>query len=102
MFSAARARHLSTSASRPFKVLGLQQIAVGGPDKSKLAKLWTDVLGVKCVGTFQSEKENVDEDIVGALLEDLKESSVIVQARVDAPALLALVLAAARRSPLSM
>ena len=64
VFSAARARHLSTSASRPFKVLGLQQIAVGGPDKSKLAKLWTDVLGVKCVGTFQSEKENVDEDIL--------------------------------------
>jgi len=61
----AGSRRLSTIATgRPFKVLGLQQIAVGGPDKSKLATLWTDVLGVKCVGNFQSEKENVDEDIL--------------------------------------
>ena len=55
---------LCSSAGRPFKVLGLQQIAHGGPDKARLAKLWTDVLGVPCVGTFQSEKENVDEDIL--------------------------------------
>jgi len=59
-----RTMGLCTAASRPFKVLGLQQIAVGGPDKKRLAKLWTDVLGVPCVGTFQSEKENVDEDIL--------------------------------------
>jgi len=49
--------------SRPFRVLGLQQIAVGGPDKSRLRRLWVDVLGLEPTGTYRSEKENVDEDI---------------------------------------
>jgi lactoylglutathione lyase len=49
---------------RPFKVLGIQQIAVGGTDKSKLAKFWVDILGLEKVHSFQSEKENVDEDIL--------------------------------------
>ncbi|MES2956512.1 MAG: VOC family protein, partial [Pseudomonadota bacterium] len=26
--------------TRPFKVLGIQQIAIGGTDKQRLAKLW--------------------------------------------------------------
>ncbi|MFT4571754.1 MAG: lactoylglutathione lyase [Hyphomicrobiaceae bacterium] len=51
---------------RPFKVLGIQQIAVGGLDKSRLAKLWVDTLGLTVAGNFKSEKENVDEDIVEA------------------------------------
>ena len=50
-------------SDRPFKVLGIQQIAVGGPDKQKLRKLWVDTLGLAAVGTFRSERENVDEDI---------------------------------------
>jgi lactoylglutathione lyase len=49
--------------NRPFKVLGVQQIAVGGPDKERLKKLWVDMLGLEVTGTFQSERENVDEDI---------------------------------------
>lgn len=49
--------------NRPFKVLGIQQIAVGGTDKNRLRKLWIDILGLTLSGTFQSEKENVDEDI---------------------------------------
>lgn len=49
--------------NRPFRVLGLQQIAVGGKDKAALRKLWVDVLGLEATGTYQSEKENVDEDI---------------------------------------
>ena len=49
--------------TRPFKVLGLQQIAIGGLDKSRLSKLWGDVLGLERVGDYQSTKENVDEDI---------------------------------------
>ncbi|MGB5811964.1 MAG: VOC family protein [Polyangiales bacterium] len=49
---------------RPFKVLGIQQVAVGGPDKSALRKLWVDTLGLTPAGNFRSEKENVDEDIV--------------------------------------
>jgi lactoylglutathione lyase len=50
-------------SDRPFKVLGIQQIAVGGADKRKLRKLWVDTLGLSAVGTFRSERENVDEDI---------------------------------------
>ena len=52
--------------ARPFRVLGLQQIALGAPDKSRLARLWVDLLGLEIVGTYRSERENVDEDI-GAL-----------------------------------
>lgn len=48
---------------RPFKVLGLQQIAIGADDKSRLRKLWIDVLGLELTGNYRSEKENVDEDI---------------------------------------
>ncbi|MFP6599158.1 MAG: VOC family protein [Deltaproteobacteria bacterium] len=51
---------------RPFKVLGIQQIAVGGTDKSKLAKLWVEMLGLTVTGNFKSERENVDEDITAA------------------------------------
>jgi len=49
--------------TRPFKVLGVQQIAVGGPDKQRLRKLWVDTLGLESIATFRSERENVDEDI---------------------------------------
>ena len=48
---------------RPFKVLGIQQIAVGGLDKTLLRTLWVDALGLSLSGKFQSESENVDEDI---------------------------------------
>ena len=48
---------------RPFKVLGVQQIAIGGPSKDQLKKLWVDMLGLEVTGTFVSERENVDEDI---------------------------------------
>jgi len=49
---------------RPFKILGIQQIAFGGENKTKLAKFWIDVMGLEKTGTFQSEKENVNEDIL--------------------------------------
>lgn len=51
---------------RPFKVLGVQQIAVGGPSKQALRTLWIDTLGLVQTGTFRSESENVDEDIAVA------------------------------------
>jgi lactoylglutathione lyase len=50
-------------SDRPFRVLGLQQVAIGGPDKNALRKLWVDLLGLTVTGTFRSERENVDEDI---------------------------------------
>ena len=49
--------------TRPFKVLGIQQIAIGGPDKARLRTLWVDMLGLDVTGNFRSERENVDEDI---------------------------------------
>jgi len=49
--------------NRPFRVLGIQQVAIGGPDKMKLQKLWVDLFGLEVTGTFKSERENVDEDI---------------------------------------
>jgi lactoylglutathione lyase len=49
---------------RPFKVLGIQQIAIGNEDKSKLYKFWVEVLGLSKVSDFKSEKENVDEDVL--------------------------------------
>ena len=48
---------------RPFKVLGIQQIAIGGTDKNRLRALWVDMLGLEVTGSFVSERENVDEDI---------------------------------------
>jgi lactoylglutathione lyase len=51
------------SAPRPFQVLGVQQIAVGGLDKRKLRHFWVDVLGLTYASSYRSEKENVDEDI---------------------------------------
>lgn len=48
---------------RPFKVLGIQQIAIGAPHKNALKTLWVDMLGLNITGHFRSERENVDEDI---------------------------------------
>ena len=50
-------------SQRPFQVLGIQQIAIGSTDKQRLKKIWVDLLGLEVTGTFQSERENVDEDI---------------------------------------
>lgn len=51
------------TSKRPFKVLSIQQIAIGAPDKNKLKTLWVDMLGLEVTGNFVSERENVDEDI---------------------------------------
>ena len=50
--------------NRPFKILGIQQIALGALDKSRLRHLWVDTLGLEQVGSFTSEAENVTEDIL--------------------------------------
>ena len=51
------------SILRPFSILGIQQIAIGGADKQKLRSFWVDLLGLNYRSTFVSESENVDEDI---------------------------------------
>jgi len=49
--------------TKPFRILGIQQIAIGGESKDRLRKLWIDLLGFEYLSTFVSERENVDEDI---------------------------------------
>ncbi len=55
---------MSDTSGRPFRVLGLQQIAIGSLDKGVLSELWTGLLGVPKVHDYQSDSENVDEDIL--------------------------------------
>ncbi|HFE45784.1 MAG TPA: VOC family protein [Nannocystis exedens] len=55
-----------TVTPRPFRVLGIQQIAVGALDKRLLRQLWIDLLGLPLCASFRSESENVDEDIARA------------------------------------
>ncbi|CAM9181893.1 unnamed protein product, partial [Ectocarpus fasciculatus] len=60
-------RNLAASATRQastFKVLGLQQVAIGGLNKGVLSNFWGDVMGVQKIGQYSSPKENVDEDIL--------------------------------------
>ncbi len=53
-------------SERPFRVLGVQQIAVGAREKSALRRLWIDLLGLEPKGSVRIESENVDEDIAEA------------------------------------
>lgn len=50
--------------TRPFRVLGVQQIAIGGPSKAALRALWVDLLGLDAIGSYRNERENVDEDML--------------------------------------
>ena len=52
-----------TQSDKPFRILGIQQIAIGGPDKARLKALWIDMLGLRVKSNFVSERENVDEDV---------------------------------------
>jgi len=49
--------------TRPFRILGIQQVAIGGPSRERLKKLWVDLFGLTVTGNYRSERENVDEDI---------------------------------------
>lgn len=49
--------------TRPFRVLGMQQVAIGHADKTQLRALWVDLLGLTLERQFHSASENVDEDI---------------------------------------
>jgi lactoylglutathione lyase len=53
-------------SERPFSILGIQQIAVGGLDKRELRRFWIETLGLSDAGHYRSESENVDEDIAVA------------------------------------
>jgi lactoylglutathione lyase len=80
--------------TRPFRILGVQQIAVGASDRALLHVLWVDMLGLHSQRTFQSEKENVDEEILtigsGTLAVELDLMQPLdpdKKPRVDVPAL---------------
>lgn len=50
--------------ARPFRILGVQQIAIGALERAPLKHLWCDLLGLPQVGSYQSAAENVLEDIL--------------------------------------
>ncbi len=54
---------MTTTNGKPFRILGVQQIAIGGLDKARLRALWVDMLGLSVKSRFVSERENVDEDV---------------------------------------
>ncbi len=54
---------INEAHARPFRVLGLQQIALGALNKERLKTLWVDLLGLQLKGHFESSSENVAEDI---------------------------------------
>ena len=82
------------SSERPFRVLGLQQIAVGAPKKNALRALWVELLGLETKGSYRNQSENVDEDILSlghgehAVEVDLMQPfDPAARPRVDEPAL---------------
>jgi len=64
MSAPAEAKPWEALRARPFRILGVQQIAVGSASKERLRRLWIDCLGLTIEGHYTSERENVDEDIV--------------------------------------
>ncbi len=52
------------SEARPFRVLGVQQIALGGTSRAALLSLWSELFGLRVVGEFESAQENVRESIL--------------------------------------
>ena len=49
-------RLLRPFSTKPFKVLGVQQVAIGSLDKAALTNFWSNTLGIPKIGTFRSEK----------------------------------------------
>ncbi|MCC7362749.1 MAG: VOC family protein [Dehalococcoidia bacterium] len=53
-------------SDRPFRVLGVQQVALGALNKDDFKPFWLDILGLSLTGNYKAESENVDEDIAVA------------------------------------
>jgi lactoylglutathione lyase len=49
---------------RPFRILGVQQIALGALDKQPLLEFWSELLGLPVRASFESATENVSEAIL--------------------------------------
>ena len=50
--------------SRPFKILGIQQVAIGCAEREPLNTLWKGIFGLEPSATKTIESENVEEDIL--------------------------------------
>ena len=53
-----------SNSARPFRILGVQQIAIGALDYGPLLDFWSGMLGLEVHGQFESERENVREQIL--------------------------------------
>ncbi|KAG7355712.1 glyoxalase/bleomycin resistance protein/dioxygenase [Nitzschia inconspicua] len=62
--STLRVLSTTTTSARPFRVLGVQQIAIGCAEKAPLEALWKGIFGLEASATKKIESENVEEDIV--------------------------------------
>ena len=54
----------ATTGDRPFRVLGIQQIAIGSTEREPLNNLWENIFGLKPSPIHRLEKENVEECII--------------------------------------
>lgn len=50
--------------ARPFRILGVQQIALGALNRQPLVELWCGLLGVEQRGEYESMAENVSEAVL--------------------------------------
>ena len=50
--------------SRPFQILGIQQVAIGCVEKEPLNTLWKGIFGLEPSATKTIDSENVEEDII--------------------------------------
>ena len=51
-------------SARPFNILGVQQVAIGGLSKQNLTNFWTEHMGLQKEFEMHSTKENTDEDML--------------------------------------
>jgi lactoylglutathione lyase len=57
-------RFFAAQKERPFRILGVQQVAIGAVDREPLHALWKGIFGLKAESSVRIESENVEEDIV--------------------------------------
>jgi len=55
---------MSSGSPDKWKILGVQQIAIGGDSLYALRSLWIDTLGITKTGEYSALSENVNEDIL--------------------------------------
>ncbi len=53
--------------TKPFRILGLQQVAVGGPETNALRALWSDIFGPAIQGRSRSQRGKLGSPMHGVL-----------------------------------